>query len=83
MLCSFLGDFPTSEFSMPTFRKTLLHFYRSFKRRMEMEQTDGSETSGNHPKETIQRVRLFIISNTRRVWKAVGFLLGYSPTSVV
>jgi len=65
-----LGDSPTSEFYVPTFRNTLFHLHRSCEKDGPVNTTyeDGTdcfETSvhkiqkpGNHPKERIQQVAL-------------------------
>ena len=72
-VCFLLGNSPTFEFYMPTFRNTLFHVHRRIGVTdcrfytfppMKMEQTECSETSaytiqtpGNYPEESIQQNR--------------------------
>ena len=66
VVCFLLGNYPASEFYMPTFRNTLFHLHRQVGMKytyppMKMEQIECSETSaykiqtpGNYPEESIQ-----------------------------
>jgi hypothetical protein len=56
----FLGDSPTSEFSVSTFCNTLFHFYRSFKQRVKIfeEEIECSEMS-------VQKIQTPVESYTR------------------
>jgi hypothetical protein len=64
VVCFVLGNFPASEFYMPTFRNTLFHLHRP----MKMEQTGFFETSaykiqtpGNYPEQSKEHSLLFIM----------------------
>jgi hypothetical protein len=65
VVCFLLGNYPASEFYMPTFRNTLFHLHRQVGKLftylpMKMEQTERSEmsaykiqTPGNYPEENM------------------------------
>jgi hypothetical protein len=69
-VCFLLGNFPASEFYMPTFRNNLFHLNRRVGTYppMKMEQTECSEgskykiqTPGNYPEESIQHSEHFFL----------------------
>ena len=58
-VCFLLGNSPTSEFYIPTFRNTLLHLHRrisAYEDGTECSETSAYkiQTSGNYPEESIQ-----------------------------
>jgi len=51
VVCFLLGDSPASEIYMPTFRNTVCSETSAYK----------FQTPGNHPKESIQQIKMWLV----------------------